>query len=113
MAPIDFNYFLGCGNAIVNGGSPAPDGSAGCNMACNGNSAEICGGPNRLDVYQYSSSGSGGGGSTGVGKRGLAYNNNNPDQNAEYANLFTGYSKITWGYDWGYPAYNLDPSFEL
>jgi hypothetical protein len=113
MAPIEFDYFLGCGNSIVNGGSLAPDGSAGCNMACNGNSAEIYGGPNRLDVYQYSSSGSGGGGSTGIGKRGLAYNNNNPDQNAEYANLFTGYSKITWGYDWGYPAYNLDSSFEL
>jgi hypothetical protein len=27
--------------------------------------------------------------------------------------LFKGFSKITWGYDWGYPSHNLDPSFEL
>lgn len=26
-----------CGNAFANGGGPAPDGNAGCNMACNGN----------------------------------------------------------------------------
>jgi hypothetical protein len=112
-APIDFNHCLGCGNAVVNGGGPAPDGNAGCTMACKGNSAETCGGPNRLDVYQYSSSGSGGGTPTGTGKRGLAYNNNNPGANAEYANLFRGYSKVSWGYDWGYPSYNLDSSFEL
>ena len=109
MVLVAFDHLLGCGNDIVNGGGPAPDGNAGCNMACDGNSAETCGGPNRLDVYQYSS----GGGSTGTGKRGLAYNNNNPAGNAEYANLFTGYSKITWGYDWGYPSYDLDSSFEL
>jgi hypothetical protein len=70
-----------------------------------GNSAETCGGPDRLDIYQYSS--------TVTAKRGLAYNNNNPDANAEYANLFVGYSKISWGYDWGYPSWSLDPSFEL
>jgi hypothetical protein len=46
-------------------------------------------------------------------KRGIVYNNNNPDGNAEYGNLFKGYSKISWGYDWGYPSNNLDPSFEL
>lgn len=82
-------------------------------MACKGSSAEKCGGPNRLNVYQYSSSGSGGGSSTGTGKRGLAYNNNNAGGNAEYANLFASYSKVTWGYDWGFPAFNLDASFEL
>lgn len=95
----------GCGNSVVNGGGPAPDGSAGCSMACKGNAAETCGGPNRLDVYQYTSSAS--------GKRGLAYNNNNPGANAEYANLFTGYSKVSWGYDWGYPSWGLASSFEL
>ena len=47
------------------------------------------------------------------GKRGLAYNNNNPDANAEYANLFVGYSSISWGYDWGYPSWSLNYSFEL
>ena len=40
-----------CGNAIANGG-PAPDGFSGCNMLCNGNSSEYCGGPNRLDMYK-------------------------------------------------------------
>ncbi|KAF2192285.1 copper radical oxidase [Zopfia rhizophila CBS 207.26] len=44
-----------CGNSFANGGGPAPDGNAGCNMACNGNSQEICGGPDRLTVYQYAS----------------------------------------------------------
>jgi hypothetical protein len=51
--------------------------------------------------------------SRATGKRGLAYNNNNPDDNATYANLFKGYSSVTWGYDWGYPSYDLDSSFEL
>lgn len=46
-------------------------------------------------------------------KRGLAYNTNNPDSNAVYANLFTGYNKISWGYDWGFPSAGLSPSFEL
>jgi hypothetical protein len=40
-----------CGNALQNGGGPAPDGSVGCNMPCNGNSLETCGGPNRLNLF--------------------------------------------------------------
>jgi hypothetical protein len=99
----------GCGNNITNGGGPAPDGNAGCDMACKGNTVETCGGPNRLDVYQYTSSSPG----SSPGKRGLAYNNNNPSANAEYANLFVGYSKISWGYDWGYLSWGLDSPFEL
>jgi hypothetical protein len=55
------SYYLsnntGCGNTIGNGGGPAPDGSAQCNMACNGNAAETCGGSNRLDVYSHGSGG--------------------------------------------------------
>ncbi len=47
------SYFLDCGNSPSNGGGPAPDGLAGCDMACNGNSSEYCGGSNRLDVYGY------------------------------------------------------------
>jgi glucan 1,3-beta-glucosidase len=43
----------GCDNAVRNGGGPAPDGSTQCNMACSGNTAEICGGPNRLDLYTF------------------------------------------------------------
>jgi hypothetical protein len=42
-----------CDNALRNGGGPAPDGNAQCTMACTGNAAEICGGPNRLDLYSY------------------------------------------------------------
>ncbi len=44
--------FIVCGNSIRTGGQ-APDGSTQCNMACLGNSAEICGGSNRLNIYQY------------------------------------------------------------
>ena len=42
-----------CDNQLENGGGPAPDGGAGCNMACSGNAAETCGGSDRLDLYQY------------------------------------------------------------
>lgn len=110
---------LGCGNSVENGGGPAPDGDAHCNMKCNGNSSESCGGPNRLDVYSSTSSPSTTSSSTPTGtpesngKRGLAYNNDNPSANAEYANLFKGYSKVSWGYDWGYPSWDLDASFEF
>lgn len=48
-----------------------------------------------------------------TGKRGLCYNDNNPSSNAVYANLFKGYEKVTWAYDWGYPSWDLDESFEL
>jgi hypothetical protein len=80
-------------------------------MACKGNSAETCGGPNRLTAFSY-------GGSTtpqptGSGKRGLGYNNNNPSGNAVYANMFKGNAKVSWGYDWGFPSYGLDSGFEL
>ncbi|KAJ6012233.1 hypothetical protein N7522_002588 [Penicillium canescens] len=46
-------------------------------------------------------------------KRGIAYNNNNPSGNAVYANLFKGHTKVSWAYDWGYPSWNLDSSFEF
>lgn len=50
----------------------------------------------------------------GAGKRGLAYNNNNVYGNATYANnFFTNSSQVTWGYDWGYPSWNLSSVFEL
>ncbi|KAJ8111688.1 hypothetical protein OPT61_g5771 [Boeremia exigua] len=42
-----------CGNKLVAGGAPAPDGEAQCNMACNGNQTEICGGPNRLSLWRF------------------------------------------------------------
>ncbi|ESZ98873.1 hypothetical protein SBOR_0731 [Sclerotinia borealis F-4128] len=110
-----------CGNSIINGNGPAADGNAGCNMACKGNSAETCGGPNRLTVFQNGGSGSGTTPSSPTnptypsksGKRGLAYNKNNPFGDASLGNLLKGYSKITWGYDWGFPSYSLDSSIEF
>jgi hypothetical protein len=42
-----------CANEILNGGGPAPDGNALCNMTCYGNSTEICGGPNRLSLFVF------------------------------------------------------------
>ncbi|KAJ5128084.1 exo-beta-1-3-glucanase [Penicillium atrosanguineum] len=53
LAGLEYADECYCGNTVQNGGGPAPDGSTGCDMACAGNSAEICGGPNRLDLYQY------------------------------------------------------------
>lgn len=109
---ISFQLILsGCGNTIENGGGAAPDGNAQCNMKCNGDSMEICGGPNRLTVYQHTNTSPGTSPSTG--KRGLCYNNNNPSANAIYANLFKGYNKVSWGYNWGFPSYDLDPLFEF
>ncbi|KAG0650392.1 WSC domain-containing [Hyphodiscus hymeniophilus] len=106
IAGTEYGRECWCGNALVNGGAPVSDG---CNMACNGNSAETCGGSNRLNVYQDTSPST----PTSTGKRGLVYNNNNPAANAEYADLFKGYSKISWGYDWGFPSFGLDASFEF
>jgi hypothetical protein len=42
-----------CGSTISNGGTLAPDGEASCNMPCNGNVTEICGGSDRLSVWEY------------------------------------------------------------
>jgi hypothetical protein len=46
--------FIDCGNIVSNGGAPAP--ASDCSMACSGNSSEICGGPNRLNVYNNTAS---------------------------------------------------------
>jgi len=40
-----------CDSQLRNGGGPASDGNAQCNMPCNGNVAQTCGGPNRLNMY--------------------------------------------------------------
>lgn len=39
-----------CGNSLVNGGTILSSNST-CNMLCDGNNAESCGGPNRLSVF--------------------------------------------------------------
>ncbi|KAI4941281.1 hypothetical protein J4E91_010858 [Alternaria rosae] len=42
-----------CDNQIRGNGGPAPDGEKGCNMACNGNQTEMCGGPDRLTFFRF------------------------------------------------------------
>ena len=39
-----------CDNSINNYGAPASDG---CTMACHGNAAQTCGGPDRVNIYQF------------------------------------------------------------
>ncbi|KAL2065736.1 hypothetical protein VTL71DRAFT_3406 [Oculimacula yallundae] len=53
IAGVEYGGECFCDNSYQNGGGPAPDGNTGCNMACNGNATEMCGGPNRLNVYTY------------------------------------------------------------
>ncbi|AEO70370.1 glyoxal oxidase-like protein [Thermothielavioides terrestris NRRL 8126] len=50
LAGVEYGGECYCGNTIANGGAPA---TSGCSMTCNGNSSELCGGPNRLNVYNY------------------------------------------------------------
>ncbi|KAL2134895.1 hypothetical protein VTI74DRAFT_10530 [Chaetomium olivicolor] len=50
LAGLEYAGECYCGNAIANGGAPA---TSGCSMTCNGNSSEFCGGPNRLNVYNF------------------------------------------------------------
>ena len=40
-----------CSTAFANGGAPTPAGD--CSMVCSGNSSEFCGGPGRLNAYNY------------------------------------------------------------
>lgn len=61
---------LVCGSEIANGGGPAD--ATDCDMTCAGDVTEFCGGPNRLNVYNYTgtglpSQGGGGGGDGGGG----------------------------------------------
>ncbi|KAF2205966.1 copper radical oxidase [Delitschia confertaspora ATCC 74209] len=52
-AGVEYGGECYCGNSLLNGGGPAPDGDVGCNMPCNGNIEELCGGPNRLNLYRF------------------------------------------------------------
>ena len=49
-----------CGNALLGGSTRATGGSDPtqnlCDMTCDGNTNEYCGGPNRLNTYQYNAS---------------------------------------------------------
>lgn len=55
IAGVEYASQCYCGNAFANGGALAADGNAQCNMPCDGNTAEICGGPDRLNVFFYGS----------------------------------------------------------
>jgi len=95
-----------CNMQVVNGGGPASDGNAGCNMQCNGNSAETCGGSNRLNVYQWMG--------TGVAKRGINYTPVNNYNNATLANMLAGFPTMSWAYNYGdQSTYGLASNIEL
>jgi len=46
---LEYSQECYCGQSLASTSVPAP--ASDCNMACSGNSAEICGGPNRLSLY--------------------------------------------------------------
>ena len=54
LAGVEYSQECFCDNLLNNGGSCALDQTT-CNMPCKGNSAETCGGSNRLNMYQYGS----------------------------------------------------------
>lgn len=51
LAGAEYSAECWCGSSIEAGG--APTSASDCNMVCTGNSSEYCGGPNRLNVYNY------------------------------------------------------------
>lgn len=51
-AGVEYSAECWCDNELRNGG-PAPDGEAQCTMPCNGDPEQMCGGPDRLNLYQY------------------------------------------------------------
>ncbi|KAH9172526.1 copper radical oxidase [Lactarius sanguifluus] len=70
FAGVEYSQECYCGTAIGSSGAPAPAGD--CNMACSGAGSELCGGPNRLNMYTYTgtdlppiNNGGGGGGGGG------------------------------------------------
>lgn len=53
LSGVEYGGECYCGNSLLNGAGPAPDGNTGCNMACNGNAAYKCGGANRMNLWSY------------------------------------------------------------
>ncbi|KAL1955708.1 hypothetical protein VTO42DRAFT_8180 [Malbranchea cinnamomea] len=53
FAGVEYSAECWCDNELRNGGGPAPDGEAQCTMPCNGDPQQSCGGPDRLNLYQY------------------------------------------------------------
>ena len=50
VAGMEYGVQCFCDTAIINGGKPAAA-QTDCNVACGGNSAEQCGGGNRMNIY--------------------------------------------------------------
>jgi len=50
IAGLEYAQECWCGNAISSPGAPISQGA--CNQACVGNSTEVCGGPNALQIYK-------------------------------------------------------------
>jgi hypothetical protein len=50
LAGLEFATQCYCGTSIQGTGEAA---SSGCDMACQGNASTLCGGPNRLEVYNF------------------------------------------------------------
>ena len=48
-AGVEYGAECYCANTLRTSGVPAPE--ADCNMQCAGNEYELCGGPNRLNVF--------------------------------------------------------------
>ncbi|KAF2805845.1 WSC-domain-containing protein, partial [Mytilinidion resinicola] len=57
-AGVEYSGQCYCGSQLSNGGHAADDGEAQCNMRCNGDKTEFCGGPDRLNLYIASTSSS-------------------------------------------------------
>jgi hypothetical protein len=53
LAGVEYGGECWAGSALQSGAGPAPDGEAGCNMPCQGNTTEKCGGPNRISFYSW------------------------------------------------------------
>jgi hypothetical protein len=53
LAGTEYSGECYCDNELQGAGGPAPDGEDQCNMPCNGNQTEICGGPNRLTLFRF------------------------------------------------------------
>ena len=51
IAGMEYSAECWCGTSIQSGGAPAP--ASDCNMPCTGDNTQPCGGPNRLNVYNY------------------------------------------------------------
>jgi len=51
LAGVEYADECYCGNSVVNGGAQTTN--DGCDMVCQADSAHYCGGPDRLNLYEY------------------------------------------------------------